>query len=176
MIGRPSRRGGSIAIAAGVWLLLLATAPARSETPEAWVALGTRVHGGFGTFIPLGIRIGEDALRRLEVARRDVTVIYSNGAAPCPCVADGIAIATEASVGQGTLRVTQERSPPDTLGVAVIQDKKSGRGLRYVVPASLLPQLLQWNKDKDPLGRYHAVMDAPEPYSVTEVQAESAAH
>ena len=73
-----------------VMLMILLASPARSETAEEWVALGTRVHGGFGTFIPVGIRIGEDALQRLGVARRNVTVVYSSGAnAPCPCVADG---------------------------------------------------------------------------------------
>ena len=157
---------------AAVMAMLLLAIPARSETAEEWVALGTRVHGGFGTFIPLGIRIGEDALRRLGATRRNVTVIYASGAnAPCPCVADGIAIATEASVGQGTLQVTTEKSPPDTFGVAVIRDKKSGNGWRYTIPASLMLKLMQWNKEFDPIGRYKAVMDAPPPFEVTEVPA-----
>jgi hypothetical protein len=39
---------------------------ARAETPEEWISLGTRVHGGFGAFIPVGIRIGIDALQRLN--------------------------------------------------------------------------------------------------------------
>jgi len=159
----------------GLALLLPLGAPARSETPEEWVALGTRVHGGFGTFIPIGIRIGEDALHRLGVARRGVTVVYSNGNAPCPCVADGIAIATEASVGQGTLQVTADRSSTGTLGVAIIRDKTTGKGLRYIIPASLLPALLQWNRELDPLGRFKAVMDAPEPFQVVEVAAEAGA-
>jgi len=155
-----------------VMLMILLASPARSETAEEWVALGTRVHGGFGTFIPVGIRIGEDALRRLGVARRNVTVVYSSGAnAPCPCVADGIAIATEASVGQGTLQVTPEKSPPGTFGVAIIRDKKSGKGWRYTISASLMPQLIQWNKEFDPMGRFKAVMDAPALFEVTEVPA-----
>jgi formylmethanofuran dehydrogenase subunit E len=155
-------------------LVLLLAVPARSETPEEWVALGTRVHGGFGTFIPVGIRIGEDALQRLRVGRRDVTVVYSSGpTAPCPCIADGIAIATEASAGQGTLQITAEKSAPETLGVVIIRDKKTGKGLRYTIPASLLPELLRWNKDFDPLGRYKAVMDAPEPFQAIEVAPEA---
>ena len=153
----------------GLAAVFLLAHTALAETPEEWVALGTRVHGGFGTFIPLGIRIGEDALHRLGIDRRGVTVIYSSGAdAPCPCVADGIAIATEASVGQGTLQVTPEKSPPGTFGIAVIRDKKTGKGWHYTIPASLMPQLLKWNKDLDPVGRYNAVMDAPAPFEVTE--------
>ena len=33
-------------------------ATASAETPEEWIALGARVHGAFGSFIPLGIKIG----------------------------------------------------------------------------------------------------------------------
>jgi hypothetical protein len=36
---------------------------ARAETPEEWVKLLTRVYGGFGSFLPVGIRIGEDVGR-----------------------------------------------------------------------------------------------------------------
>ena len=32
---------------------------AAQQTPDEWIALGRRVHGGFGTFIPVGIRIGQ---------------------------------------------------------------------------------------------------------------------
>ena len=157
----------------GLALVLLPGLIANGETPEEWVALGTRVHGGFGTLIPVGIRIGEDALQRLGVERRGVTVVYSSGAnAPCPCVADGIAIATEASVGQGTLQVTPDKSPPGTFGVAVIRDKKTGTGWRYTIPASIVPQLMQWNRELDPLGRYKAVMDGPPPFDVTEAPPE----
>jgi formylmethanofuran dehydrogenase subunit E len=154
----------------GLTLFVVAVRQAQAETPDEWIALGTRVHGGFGTFIPVGIRIGEDALRRLGTDRRGVTVIYSSGPdAPCPCIADGIAIATEASVGQGTLQVTPDRSTAGTLGVVLIRDKKTGKGLRYTVPASLLPSLMQWNKTLDPLGRFKAVMGAPEQFEVVEV-------
>ena len=34
-------------------IALAATAGARAETPEEWVALGARVHGAFGSFIPM---------------------------------------------------------------------------------------------------------------------------
>jgi hypothetical protein len=65
--------------------------------------------------------------------------------------------------------VTPERSPAGTFGVAVIRDKKTGKGWRYTIPASLLPQLIRWNKELDPLGRYQAVMAAPTPFDVSEV-------
>lgn len=52
-----------VQIFAALLLPLVAfAAPASAETPEQWIALLTRVHGGFGSFLPVGIRIGEDAL------------------------------------------------------------------------------------------------------------------
>jgi formylmethanofuran dehydrogenase subunit E len=148
-------------------MLLLVASPAWSETPEEWVTLGTRVYGRFAIWHPIGIRIGEDALRRLGVVRGEVYVIYTSGKAPCPCVADGIAIATQTSVGQGTLRVTTQRlAPAGALGVAIVRDRKSGKGLRYTIPASLLTELLRWDHELDPLERYKAVMAAPEQFQV----------
>src|SRR2546430_15654773 len=63
----------------------------RAETPEEWVKLGARVHGGFGAFIPVGIRIGGDAVKRLHAQPRQVSVVYYSGAGlPCPCSGDGV--------------------------------------------------------------------------------------
>src|SRR5262245_13103841 len=54
-------------------LLLLLPLSAKAETPEEWVALGARVHGAFGAFIPLGIKIGLDAMKRLDAKPRALT-------------------------------------------------------------------------------------------------------
>jgi hypothetical protein len=40
---------------AGLALAGVMLAPARAESPDDWIKLGTRVHGGFGAFIPAGI-------------------------------------------------------------------------------------------------------------------------
>ena len=94
-------------------LLLSTMLPALAKTPEKWVVLGARVHGAFGSFIPVGIRIGLDALRRLDAEPRGVTVVYQSGpTVPCDCFADGIAIATVASVEQRTLHVIAPTSDP----------------------------------------------------------------
>jgi hypothetical protein len=50
------------------------------ETADEWVALGTRVHGGFGSFIPLGIRIGLDAGLGLAAGPRQLSVCYRSAA------------------------------------------------------------------------------------------------
>jgi formylmethanofuran dehydrogenase subunit E len=92
-----------------------------AETPEEWVALGARVHGGFGSFIPVGIRIGLDALQRLDAKPREVSVVYYDGEkAPCACFADGVMIATVASPGQRTLRIAAEKAPPGALAVIIV--------------------------------------------------------
>src|SRR5215467_16016512 len=110
------------------------TSPARAETPEEWIALGTRVHGGFGAFIPLGIRIGLDAVARLHAKPRELAVVYHDSAkSPCACFADGIAIATSASVGQRTLTISSEPAPEGAIAVAVIRPRAGGAGFKYTV-------------------------------------------
>jgi len=139
-------------------LLLLASlaggTSARAETPEQWVELLTRVHGGFGSFLPAGIRIGEDALQRLNAKPRELSVLFYQGeGVPCPCPADGVMLAVGASPGQGTLQVAAEKSPPD--------------GLRYTAPISFMPKLGQINSTMQyPLDRYNAVMALPALFTV----------
>jgi formylmethanofuran dehydrogenase subunit E len=144
--------------------LVLAQGPAAAQsTPEEWVRLGERVHGGFGTFIALGIRIGQDAVKQLGAQPRELDVTYYDGVAtPCPCVADGVMIATYASPGQGTLRVAAEKAPPELMGAVVIRSRKTGEAIRYTIPDALRPKLAEWNKANDPLGRYRVVMAEPE--------------
>jgi formylmethanofuran dehydrogenase subunit E len=149
-----------------------ASTAARAETPEQWVALLTRVHGGFGSFLPVGIRIGEDAMKRLNAKPRELAVQFFQGeGVPCPCPADGVMLAVGASPGQGTLRVAAEKSPPGTFAVAIIRPRQGGDGLKYTVPMSMLPKLGQINATiQDPLGRYNAVMAIDDLYSVEPVK------
>jgi formylmethanofuran dehydrogenase subunit E len=132
----------------------------RAETPEEWVKLGGRVHGGFGAFIPVGIRIGEDAMKRLNAKPRELSVIYYSGeGVPCPCSVDGVMLAVSASPGQGSVQVEAEKSPPGTFAVVVIRPRKGGDGLKYTLPMSHMAKLGEINRTiQDPLARYHAVM------------------
>jgi formylmethanofuran dehydrogenase subunit E len=149
-------------------LFLAAASPVRAETPEEWVRLLTRVHGGFGSFLPVGIRIGEDAMKRLNAKPRELSVTFYQGdGVPCPCPADGVMLAVGASPGQGTLRVATEKSPPGTFAVVVIRPRKGGDGLKYSVPISFLPKLGQINSTiQDPLARYNAVTALPDLFTV----------
>jgi formylmethanofuran dehydrogenase subunit E len=149
-------------------LFLAAASTVRAETPEEWVRLLTRVHGGFGSFLPVGIRIGEDAMKRLNAKPRELSVTFYQGdGVPCPCPADGVMLAVGASPGQGTLHVAPEKSPPGTFAVVVIRPRKGGDGLRYSVPISFLPKLGQINSTiQDPLARYNTVMALPDLFTV----------
>ena len=146
------------AAVAGVTFL---ACPAIAETPDEWIALGARVHGAFGAFIPLGIKIGLNATERLKTQPRELNVIYyDSDKSPCACFADGIAIATYASVGQRTLTIASEKAPDGALAVVIIRPRKGGPGFKYTIPMAALATLGSMNKNLDPRGRYEAVMAA----------------
>jgi formylmethanofuran dehydrogenase subunit E len=154
------------------FVLLLLCGGTRAETPEQWVTLLSRVHGGFGSFLPVGIRIGEDAMKRMGAKPRELSVTFYQGeGVPCPCPADGVMLAVGASPGQGTLQVAAEKSPPGTFAVVTILPRKGGEGLRYTVPISVMPKLGQINSTiQDPLARYDAVMAIPDLFTVEPVK------
>ena len=84
--------------------LLLLSHQVNAETPDEWIALGARVHNGFGALVAVGVKIGLDAVKRLNAGPGDLKVTYYDGdKSPCACAADGIAIATYSSVGQRNL-------------------------------------------------------------------------
>jgi len=142
--------------------VILLSLPARAETPTEWIDLGARVHGAFGAFIPIGIRIGLDAKERIKAEARELAVTYYTGEkAPCPCIVDGVMLATQASPGQGTLQVAAEKAPPGLLAVVIVRDRKSGAGVRYSISDEWMAKIADWNKALDPAGRYAAVMAAP---------------
>ena len=148
-------------------MLVLLPMAGSAETPDEWIALGTRVHGGFGSFIPLGIKIGLDATERLKLRPRELAVTYYDGAqSPCACFADGIAIATLASVGQRSLAIAPEKAPPGLAAIAVIRPKAGGPGFKYTIPMTALAKLGPMNKDLDPRGRLDAVMKEEGLFSV----------
>jgi hypothetical protein len=146
------------------------TAAARAETPEEWVVLGARVHGGYGAFIPLGIKIGLDAVDRLKTKPRELAVTYYDSEkTPCACFADGVAIATSASVGQRSLTIDPEKAPDGAAAIIVIRPRQGGPGFKYTIPLSALPRLRKINTELDPLGRHDAVMKADGLFEVVPV-------
>ncbi len=152
--------------------LLVACASAHAETPEEWVWLGSRVHGGFGSFIPVGIPIGDDAMKRLDAKPRELSVVYQSGeGVPCPCSVDGVMLAVSASPGQGSVQVASEKSPPGTFAVVIIRPRKGGDGLEYTVPMSVMPKLGEINRTlADPLARYDAVMAIADLFTIEPIK------
>jgi formylmethanofuran dehydrogenase subunit E len=148
--------------------LLLISSAARAETPEEWIKLGARVHGGFGAFIPVGIRIGEDAMKRFNAQPRELSVTYYSGEkVPCACSVDGVMLAIGASPGRGTVQVAAEKSPPGTFAVVTIRHRKTGDALKYTVAESWLLKLGQINATVlDLRARYDAVMNAADLFTV----------
>jgi formylmethanofuran dehydrogenase subunit E len=150
----------SLLAVAAMLLALTGPPPAHCETPEQWIELGARIHGAFGAFIPVGIRVGLDAKERLKADARGLSVVYYNGdKPPCPCIADGVMIATLASPGQGTLQISPEKAPAGIMAMIVIRNRKTGEGLKYSISDEWLPKILAWNKS-DPAARYDAAMTA----------------
>ena len=160
--------GLRLRILLSILLLLSSGLAVRAETPEEWVKLLSRVHGGFGSFLPVGIRIGEDAMKRLNAKPRELTVLFYQGeGTPCPCAADGVMLAVYGSPGQGTLQIAAEKSPAGTFAVVVFRPRKGGEGLKYTVPISIMPTLGKINSTiQDALGRYDAVMALPDLFTV----------
>src|SRR5262245_55504642 len=139
--------GAMTALLRSVLISLLLSVSAYAETPEEWVKLGARVHGGFGSFIPVGIRIGEDALKRLDAKPRELAVVYHSGeGVPCPCSVDGVMLAVSASPGQGSVQVAAEKSPPGTFAVVIIRPRKGGEGLKYTEPTYHMARRVEINR------------------------------
>ena len=133
------------------------------RTPDEWVALGETVHGGFGSHIALGIRIGQDALHRLNAKRRDIDVTVTEGKnAPCACVADGLMVATSASPGQKTLTVNPKSQDAGYLALIEVKSRSTGQVVSYRILASAIEPLAKINPGMSPKQRLDAVFAMPQ--------------
>lgn len=133
-----------------------------TENRDYWIERSVQIHGGFGSLIALGIRIGDDAMRVLEAERRELDVSYYSGkSAPCPCVADGIMAVTMASPGQGTLRVAAEPAEDGVYGRAIFRHRKTGKAVEYTIANGV--SALIGAANSAPVGkRWSLIMDAPQ--------------
>lgn len=74
--------------------------------------------------------IGLDAVKRLDAKPRELMVLYyDSDKSPCACFADGIALATYASVGQRSLIIAPEKAHEDAAALIVIRPRQGGAGL-----------------------------------------------
>lgn len=149
------------------FVLLVVVVAARSasagDPADETIGVAQRVHGGFGSLVAVGLRIGETALRDLDAAPREVDVTFFDGAdTPCACVVDGILVATSASPGQRTLRVAAERAPQGWFAVVEVRHRTRGTVVRYAIPESARARLLALNRLASARERLDAVLAAPE--------------
>lgn len=153
-----------------ILLAMLLPAAAQAETKEEWIALGARVHGGFGPFIPVGIRIGIGALERLKAPRHEVIVTYYDaGLPPCPCIADGIMIATQATPAQKMMIFSAEKPRDEFMAEIEIKNRKTNEAVRYSIAKEWHAKILSW-RALDPSGRYDAGMSAEGLFQVEPVK------
>jgi hypothetical protein len=125
----------------------------------------------FRAFIPLAIKIGVDAVRRPNAKPRELTVLYyDSDASPCACFADGVAIATYASVGQRTLVIAVDKAPVGDAAVIVIRPRQGGSGFKHTIPVAAQSKIGSMNKNLDPGGRYDAVLAADDLFEVETVK------
>ena len=85
-------------------------------------------------------------------------IFYTGEKSPCPCIADGVMLATQASPGQGTLQVAAEKAPDGLLAVVVVRDRKSGASVRYTVADEWMARIADSEQDprsRRPLPRGH---------------------
>jgi FmdE, Molybdenum formylmethanofuran dehydrogenase operon len=178
LTGINTARAATLSVALSFLFCIASAAHAHGDPNDSttisaqdWVTWGEVVHGGFGSHIALGIRIGEDALKRLGAKRRDVEVTVTEGAkAPCACVADGITLATAASAGQRSLTVLPKSTDESFMALIEIRKKKSDKAITYRIPASAQAPLGNMNIGKSPAERFALVMNAPESslYNISE--------
>lgn len=177
----PAARALGAAVAAiGLWLALSPEAEALiagpggghghgmtlaevAETDAArWIDLGAHVHGGFGSLIALGVRMGlEGAEAAGSPGRFQLEVSYqSSPEAPCPCVIDGLQVATRASLGQRNLTLDAAEPPADAFGVATFRNRTTGELWRATIPMSAWPVLRDANEGTTPQERWDIIMAA----------------
>ena len=59
------------------------------------------------------LAFGLDAKERLKAEPRKLSILYYQGEkAPCPCVVDGVMLATQASPGQGAVAESPSEKAP----------------------------------------------------------------
>lgn len=140
-------------------LLSLSIHQAQAQTAEQLTEWGTVVHGGFGSLIAYGIRVGHDALQRLNAEKRQLSVDYFDGPlAPCPCVIDGISLAVTASLGQQTLRLSSKKTDPSLLATVTFTHRITNASITYELPIAALNLMQTINRDYPATQRYEAVL------------------
>ena len=106
------------------------------------------IHGGTGPWAVLGYRMGERAMKELDLPPQSFGVkVTHRGPAEVQysCMADGLQAATGASPGK--LNLVLEDAERDELA-SMVEDRKTGRKLRFVVKPELAKSITDLPFDK----------------------------
>jgi hypothetical protein len=109
-------------------------------------------------------------LERLKAPRHEVVVTYYDaGLPPCPCIADGIMIATQATPAQKMMTFSTETPPEEFMAAIVIRNRKTNDAVRYTIAKDWHARILAW-RQLDPSARYDAAMSAEGLFEVDPVK------
>jgi formylmethanofuran dehydrogenase subunit E len=111
----------------------------KRQSLDALLEKAADLHGHFGPFLALGVRMGLIGLRELETKEGDrqlsaiVTLDYK---VPYSCLIDGIQVATKCTVGNKRLKWKESK---EFTAAFTLKDK--GRSVRVIVNPSLIQEL-----------------------------------
>jgi formylmethanofuran dehydrogenase subunit E len=128
-------------------LLLITPLGAHDDEPPA-IARTEVTHGAAGPFAVAGYRMGEAALKALDLPRGSMAVEvihHSPAEVQWSCIADGLQAATGASPGKLNLRWEQSTSG-DTY--SIVRNRKTGKTLRFKLAPSFVKSHLDLPMDK----------------------------
>jgi formylmethanofuran dehydrogenase subunit E len=112
----------------------------RSRSLNEQLQLATDLHGHFGPFLALGVRMGLYGLRKLGVKRGDTelrVIVMLRYATPVSCILDGIQSSTQCTVGN--TRLAWKNSEDVS---AIFKLERSKRQIEVSVKPSVLQELI----------------------------------
>jgi formylmethanofuran dehydrogenase subunit E len=118
----------------------------RSRSLNEQLQLATDLHGHFGPFLALGVRMGLYGLRKLGVKKGDTelrVIVMLRYATPVSCILDGIQSSTQCTVGN--TRLARKNSEDVS---AIFQLERSKRQIEVSVKPSVLHELILGLKAK----------------------------
>lgn len=100
--------------------------------------LTNELHGHLGIYALLGVKMGVLALEQFAVGDQELQVIsYAGHQPPLSCLNDGLQVATGATLGHGTIRISDHRhTTPEALFA------KGRRSVRISLKGSVTEQII----------------------------------
>ena len=151
--------------------LAIGSEAAFGPSVSACLARVKEVHGAAGPWAVAGYRMGERALKDLNLPRQSFSLLVVHR---CPaevqysCIADGLQAATGASPGKLNLRL--EEVPVDGLKT-LVTDRKTGRSLTFTLKPEFSRSMLNVADDRlEAEGRRAAALPDAAIFSVSEAK------